>query len=173
MTNIPRPQSGEYSPYTIAYIEKVPTDRPVLEHLRAQLDATKSFIASLPAEKLMHRYAPGKWTIKEILVHVIDFERIVSYRALRIARTDSTPLPGYEQDQYTPASRANERSIENILDEYEKVRLSSVALFASFDEESLRRVGTASDHPLSVRAAIYQAAGHELHHLKVIKEKYL
>ena len=121
----------------------------------------------------MFRYAENKWTIKEILVHIMDDERIFMYRALRIARNDKTPLPGFEQDDYVPYSRANERSLANIFREYKTVRNATLSLFNSLSKEDLMRVGTANNHHVNVRALAYHIAGHELHHLNIIKERYL
>ena len=127
----------------------------------------------MPPDKLTYRYAENKWTIKEILVHIMDDERIYAYRALRIARNDKTPLPGFEQDDYVPFSKANQRSLASILREYKTVRQATVSLFTSFNMEDLLRIGTANDHPVSVRALAWHIAGHELHHLNIIKERYL
>jgi len=130
-------------------------------------------VFSLRGEKLNYRYAQNKWTIKEILVHIIDDERIYAYRALCFARNDKTELPGFEQDDYALHSRANERSLENILEEYEAVRNATIALFNGLPEDSLLRMGTANNNKATVRAMAYHIAGHELHHMNIIKEKYL
>jgi len=173
MQLIQKPAEGEYRNYALAYISKVPDDGNVLQHLQDNLQVVKSTVMGLPEEKLLHAYAPGKWTIKELLVHMMDTERIMAYRALRIARNDKTDLPGFEQEEYTPYLHANERSIENIMDEYEALRKSTVALFSNFQPGVFANVGYANGAPFSVRAAVYIIAGHELHHLKIIREKYL
>lgn len=173
MPNISKPQPGEYAPYAIMYIDLLPDDGQVLKRLRENLDATQAFIRSFPAEKLAKPCAPGEWTIKEILVHVSDTERIFAYRALRIARGDSTPLSGFEQDDYVPESQANERDIEAILDEYTAVRLATCTLLESFSEDIFMRTGTASENRVSVRGLAYIIAGHELHHVQSIRENYL
>ncbi|HRV95272.1 MAG TPA: DinB family protein [Anaerolineae bacterium] len=172
MTLIPKPQEGEYAPYTIMYIGLLPDDGQVLAHLQDNLQTMLSFIRSFPAERLTYRWAEGEWTIKEILVHVSDDERIYAYRALRFARGDATELPGFEQDEYVPYSKANERDIEDILAEYSSVRQATLTLFKSFDADALKRVGVSNDHVMSVRAAAYHIAGHELHHLNSIRENY-
>jgi hypothetical protein len=118
MKLIEKPKPGEYAPETIMYIGLLPDDGRVLKHLAANWQATEDFILSLPAEKLTYRYAEGKWTIKEILVHIIDDERIYAYRALRFARNDKTELPGFEQDDYALYSGANKRDTSDILKEY-------------------------------------------------------
>jgi hypothetical protein len=127
----------------------------------------------VPEEKLSYRYAEGKWTIKEIMAHLIDDERIYAYRALRFARNDQTELPGFDQDDYAIESAANERSLDDLLEEFAAVRRSTIALFNSFDERVWTRSGVASGNVMSVRAAAYHIAGHELRHLNIIKERYL
>ena len=129
----------------------------------------------LPPDKLFYRYAENKWSIKEILVHIIDDERIFAYRALRYARFDKTELPGFEQDDYTFYSGADERSLESIFEEYEAVRNSTIAMFNGFPSEAFARSGTSTGNinNRTVRALAYRIAGHELRHIKVIKERYL
>lgn len=173
MNRIPKPQPGEYAPYAIMYIGLLPDDGLVLRHLRDNFRATRELILSLPEEVLLFRYAPGKWTIKEILVHLSDDERIYSYRALRFARNDRTELPGFEQDEYARQSGANERDVRDILRELAAVREATIALFKSFDQEALLRSGVANGAVMSVRAAVYHLAGHEMHHVNVIRERYL
>ena len=173
MMQIRKPAEGEFDPYAIMYIRLLPDDGLVLKHLKDNYKTIKKFIFSLPEEKLVYRYAEDKWTIKEILVHVMDDERIYSYRALRIARNDKTPLPGFEQTEYVPFSKANERSLKNIFLEYLTIRNATLSLFKSFSKEDLLRTGLANGHPVSVRALAYHIAGHELHHLNIIKGKYL
>src|SRR6476659_2584058 len=118
MRLIPKPKEGEYPPYAIMYVGLLPDDGFLLTHLHNNLTATRELVLSLPGEKLNYRYAKNKWTIKEILVHIIDDERIYAYRALRFARNDKTELPGFEQDDYVLYSQANERNIKNIMEEY-------------------------------------------------------
>jgi uncharacterized damage-inducible protein DinB len=173
MKKIEKPAEGEYAPYTIMYIGLLPDDGLVLKHLANNLKATTDFILSLPEEKLAYRYAEGKWTIKEILVHLIDDERIYSYRALCFARNDKTELPGFEQDDYARHSGANERSIEDVLKEFSTVRHATISLFEGFDDKALTRIGMADGKVMSVRAAVYHIAGHELRHVNIIKERYL
>ena len=173
MKIIPKPEPGEYAPYAIMYIGLLPDDGLILKHLEENLRATTEFLRALPENKLTYRYAEGKWTIKEILAHHIDDERIYGYRALRFARNDQTELPGFEQDAYTPESGANERTLDDLLEEFAAVRRSTVALFNSFNDRVLTRAGVASGNRMSVRAIVYHIAGHELHHLNVMKERYL
>ncbi len=152
-------------------------------HLAADLEITESllqshhhmidFFQNLPQDKLEYRYATGKWTPKEILQHLMDSERIFSYRALTFARKDNTPIPGFEQDDYIVPSKANRRTIEDLLAEYKTIRQSSISLFKSFDKEMWLSTGTACDNVMSARAAASLLSGHELHHIQVIKERYL
>ncbi|MCP3961442.1 MAG: DinB family protein [bacterium] len=155
------------------YIDLLPGNGRVLEHLRANFETMRALARSLDEEQLAYRYAPGKWTIKEILVHIVDDERIYSYRALRFARDDTTELPGFEQDDYAVASGADSRQLTSIIEEYQAVRRATIALFDGLDDDAFERQGTADGNPMSVRAAAYHIAGHELHHLKIIKERYL
>jgi uncharacterized damage-inducible protein DinB len=170
---IAKPLPGEYPDYAAMYIKWAPLDGRILEQLKAQVEKTEKFVSRLSKKQLKGKYAPGKWTIREILLHIIDSERIFSYRALRIGRGDTTPLPGFEQDDYTSYSRANERSVASILEEYRTVRKATLSLFKTFSEEDLLRKGTANGNLVSVRALLYHLAGHELHHLQIIKERYL
>jgi len=172
MKNIQKPNAGEYAPYAIMYINLVPDDDQVLKHLQDNLKSTPDFMLSFPPEKLAQPWAEGEWTIKEILVHIIDTERIFCYRALRFARNDPTALAGFEQDEYVPYSGANERNIESILAEYAAVRRATLAFFNSLDEEALTRAGTVGGNRVSVRAAAWMIAGHEIHHLNSIRENY-
>ena len=173
MKIISKPESSEYAPYAIMYIGLLPNDGLILKHLADNLRATVNFMRALPEEKLSYRYDEGKWTIKEILAHLIDDERIYAYRALRFARNDQTELPGFEQDAYAVESGANERTLHDLLEEFAAVRRSTIALFNSFDDRVLTRSGIASGNVMSVRAAAYHIAGHELRHLNIIKERYL
>jgi uncharacterized damage-inducible protein DinB len=156
-------------------MELLKDDGLVLQHLKDNFAAIKRFIYSLPEEKLYLRYAEGKWSIKEILVHIVDDERIFAYRALRYARGDKTELHGFEQDDYTFFSDANERSLESIFEEYEAVRNSTIAMFNGFPDEAFMRSGASvgNINNRTVRALAYHIAGHELRHIKVIKERYL
>jgi uncharacterized damage-inducible protein DinB len=173
MKKIEKPVEGDYAPYAIMYIGLLPDDGLVLNYLADNLKATEDFILSLPEEKLVYRYAESKWTIKEILVHIIDDERIYAYRALRFARNDKTELPGFEQDAYAIHSGANERDIKDILNELATVRRATISLFEGFTDEALMRVGRADGKIMSVRAAAYHIAGHEMRHINIIRERYL
>lgn len=173
MKRIEKPATSEYAPYAERYIGLLPDDGLVLMHLKENLKATKEFILSLPEVKLNFRYAEGKWTIKEILVHLSDDERIYAYRALRFARRDPTELPGFEQDDYAQHSNANGRKVRAILSELATVRRATISLFESFDDQALMRTGVADGTHVSVRALAYHIAGHELRHIRIIKGLYL
>jgi len=168
-----RPAATEHAPYYERYTALVPAGHNPLELLRSQPQQLRQLLAGLTEEQGRFAYAPGKWTLKEMLVHVIDTERIFAYRALRIARGDQTPLPGFEQDDYVPTSGANARSIQNILAEYDTVRAATLSLLQSFGPEHVSRTGTASGNPVSVRALGFLMAGHEAHHLHILQERYL
>jgi hypothetical protein len=176
---INRPKKEEYPIYSQHYFDLIKTDSDILQELSDNFFKLKELIYSLREDKLIYRYAKNKWTIKEILVHNIDDERIFTYRALRYARNDQTPLHGFEENDYAKYSKANERSLENIFEEYWSVRLSTLLLFQNLPEESFLRSGGGIDtngeikNERSVRALIYHIAGHELRHIKVIKERYL
>ncbi len=167
-----RPQAHEYGAYYHTYISKVEND-DVLHALQEGQRFTLDFFKNLPLEKWDFRYAPGKWSVKELLQHVIDGERIFAYRALRIARNDKTPLPGFNENEYADASHADQRTPSSLLAEYEAVRAATLHLFQHFTEEDLGRIGTASNFPASPLAIGFIIAGHEKHHIGVIKERYL
>ena len=173
MRQLPKPTSSEHVAYVRQYIDLLPDDGLVLEHLRANLNATSAFLRSLPEDLLLFRYAAGKWTIKEIVKHLSDDERIYAYRALRFARGDRTELPGFDQDAYTPEARANRRTIDDLLGELATVRAATLSLYAGIEDDLLVRTGVASGNVMSVRAIAYHIAGHELRHINIIRERYL
>lgn len=169
---IARPGADEYAPYYSTYIGKVP-EGDLQAMLSSQLAETMALLRSIPESRGGYRYAPDKWSIKEVLGHLIDSERIFSYRALRIARGDATPLPGFEQDDYVPAGRFDARTVRDLADEFAAVRQATIHLCAHFDPEAFARRGTASGKPVSARALAYIIAGHELHHVGILKTRYL
>lgn len=173
MNIIKKPSEGEYKAYTSAYIDLLPDDADVVKQLDANAKEINKLIKPLSDEQLNYRYAEGKWNLKEMLIHMMDTERIFSIRALRIARNDKANLPGYNQDDYVPNSAANDRNSADILKEYQTVRASTLSLFSYFTPKQLKRIGTADGHPASVRALIYMTAGHEMHHINIMKERYL
>ncbi len=167
-----KPIEGDYNAYYETYVSKAPNFE-ILEALSISKNEVISIFNDISEEKSGYAYAEGKWTIKELLSHMIDSERIFAYRALRVSRNDATPLPGFEQDDYVPQSNANNRRLEELLNEYELVRNSTLALFESFSDEMLQRRGTASNSPITVNALAYIISGHERHHIEVLKERYL
>lgn len=163
---------SEYAPFYHTYVSKVP-EGDIITQLKKQTAETLALYKTISAEKWNSAYAPGKWTIKELLVHLMDSERVFSYRALRIARGDQTPLMGFEQDDYIPTSEANQRSVEDLLEEYQNLRASTISLIKSFNPSMMARTGTASGATISVRALCAIMAGHEIHHRQIIEQRYL
>lgn len=179
MRKIQKPKSTEFPAYSNIYMDLLEDDGEILEHLWVNFITMKKFIFSLPEEKLFYRYAKDKWTIKEILLHIIDDERIFAYRALRYGRNDNTSLHGFEQNAYAKYSNANERNLTSIFDEYETVRKSTISLFQYLPDDCFMRSGAGIDtdgsilNERTVRALVYHIAGHELRHFNIIKERYL
>ena len=169
---ITKPQPDEYSPYHATYIDKVPAG-PIIEILEYLRDNTYNFFSRMTAAQADYAYAEGKWTLKEVLGHMIDTERVFAYRALCFSRGDKAPLPGFEQDDYMANSSFDLRSIQSLANEFKAVRESNIFLYSSFSDEQSMIFGTANNNPLSVRALVYMTAGHELHHLDIVKEKYI
>lgn len=163
----------EHAPYQAAYLELVDTTWSLTEELEVSLHNLVHFVREIPMDKFDYRYAEGKWTIKDILQHLIDTERVFAYRALRFARYDKTELPGYDENAFAVATDANRRSIQDLLTEFTLVRHSTIALFKSFTEDNLMSTGTASGFTVSVRALGFVIIGHQYHHIKVFKERYL
>lgn len=168
-----RPQPGQYVAYFDNYISRVPAGAEPLTVLAEQPAGLRQLIGGLTEEQALTAYAPGKWTIKEMLLHIIDTERIFAYRALRIARGDQQPLPGFDENAYAEESGANARSLSDLFQEYDAVRQATLTLFRSFTPAQLDRTGTASNNPLSVRALLFVLPGHEAHHRHILRERYL
>lgn len=167
-----RPEATEYAPYYQRYTSLVP-EGDVVSTLSSQLEATLSFLRGLSEEQASSRYAPDKWSIKEVVGHMLDTERIFGHRAFRFARNDQTPLPGYEQDDYVRAGNFDRRSLKELVEEFELVRRANLCLLRSLDEEAWLRRGLANDNEVSVRALAHILAGHETHHLQIIRDRYL
>ena len=167
-----RPADGDFLPYAASYINLVPVGADPRQALRTQPQEIHAVFASLTEAQAEKAYAPGKWTLKEMLLHQIDSERVFAYRALRFARGDGQNLAGFEQDDYVAHSAANARTLPSLLAEYDATRAASVALFDSFTEEQLNRGGTANGGHTTVRALLYILPGHERHHLNIICERY-
>ena len=166
------PGADEYGAFYAAYVARVPAG-DVLRTLAAQIDETVALFESFGEARGDHRYAPGKWSIKEVVGHLADTERVFAYRALRIARGDATPLPGFDENLFVAHAGFDRRPLADLLAELRLVRQHTIALFAALDDTALARRGTASNNPLTPRAAAYVTAGHERHHVAVVRERYL
>lgn len=164
---------NEFAPFYANYIAKANNHLSIIDGLIQQSILVIEFFNSIPSNKLNFRYSEEKWTIKDVFLHLIDTERIFSYRALRIARNDKTDLPGFEENDYVIEALAGERSISSLIEEYKMVRNSTICLFKSFSSEQMKRLGIASNSSVSVRAIGIIIQGHEKHHLDIIKERYL
>lgn len=165
-------QSDEYNPFYQTYIDRA--DQLTLkEGLKHNSENVIAFFEHIPENKHEYSYQEGKWTIKEMLQHIIDTERIFTYRALCVAREDKTSFPGFDENAYVPPSMANNRTFESLMNEYKVVRSATITLFESFTEEMLLQVGIASNSPISVRALGFIIMGHENHHCGVLRERYL
>ncbi len=167
-----QPQPEEYAPFYKNYIDLI-AGEDVLDVLVSNQSKTYDFFLSLPAEKANFAYAEGKWSVKEVLGHMIDTERIMSYRLLRFSRADHHPLAGFNENFFSSRSNYKTRTLENLADEFSALRKANLYLYQKLSEEQLKRKGMASNAMVSVKALLYIIAGHEMHHLKIIKEKYL
>jgi len=170
-TTAGRPGADEYAPPFAGYVERVP-DGDILAILRAQLNATQALLAPLNQAQVLARPKPDDWNILEVIGHITDAEQIFAYRALRIARGDTTALAGFEQDDYVRAARSAERTLEDLLDAYAAQRLATIALLRGFDAQAWLRRGTVSKRPSSARGWAYIVAGHELYHVADFHERY-
>ncbi|MFL5402398.1 MAG: DinB family protein [Gemmatimonadales bacterium] len=168
---IPRPEAEEAAPFYHGYIAEVTGDN-ILEQLGSQLGEVERIFASVSEAAALGRYAPGKWSVKEVLGHLADVERIFAYRLLRISRHDPTPLPGFDQNRYVPAGRFDEQTLKSLVRGFRTVRQSSIALAESIPEECWSLWGEASDKAISARALAYILVGHVAHHLRVLHERY-
>ncbi len=166
-----RPAPDEYADHFQRYIALVPAG-DILVLLKSQLDDTRSLVRSTPAVKGDFAYAPGKWTVKEVIGHLADTERVMAYRALRISRGDQTPLASFEENVFVPEAQFGARTLASLMDEFAAVRAATVALFDGLPEHSWVRRGTASNRTVSVRALACIIAGHELHHRQLLRERY-
>ena len=165
------PASDEYAQPYQRYVSRVPPGN-IIEQLEHQGATTAALLARVAPERAQHRYAPGKWSVIEIIGHLSDTERIFAYRALRIARGDETPLPGFDENLYVPAAEFGRRSLPDVAHELAAVRAATVALFQGLADADWSRRGVASGYPVSVRALGHIIVGHELHHLEVLRTRY-
>ena len=167
-----RPDASEHSEYYGRYVALVPGD-DILSALDTERAVTMDLLRRITEERSLHRYAEGKWSIREVCVHLSDAERVWAYRALRFARGDETELPGYEADDYVPPAAADSRSWSSLVEELAAVRGATISLFRNLPAEAWLRRGVADGQPASVRSLAYIIAGHEIHHRNVLRERYL
>ncbi len=170
-TTIPRPAADEHAPFYSGYVALVP-DGDLVSLLRTQIIDTARTLRALPHEMGEFTYAPGKWTVKEVIGHMSDAERIMAYRALRFARADTTGLAGFDENTYVPAGKFGRRTVADLVDELEAVRAATLHLASHLDDDALARRGVANGNEVSVRALAYIIAGHERHHMKILRERY-
>ncbi|HRG59810.1 MAG TPA: DinB family protein [Bacteroidia bacterium] len=167
-----KPILSEHPTYYTYYINLVNTENGV-KALENQIIEMQQFIGTVPVEMEEYKYAEGKWTIKEVLGHICDVERILGYRALCISRGEQKELPGFDEDQYVLHGNFNKRSLYDLAHEFSIVRESNIAMFKNFDDNEFNKMGKANNNIMSVRAILFMIAGHEKHHINVIKERYL
>jgi len=167
-----RPQTGEYDAYYDKYIARVP-DGDFIEILARQADETLAVLRDLPDNAADQAYAAGKWSVKEVIGHVCDAERIFAYRLLRIARGDQTPLEGFDENKYAPAGQFGARTLASMLEEFAAVRAATITLIAGLPNDAWANTGVANNSPVSARSLAYILAGHELHHRDVLQTRYL
>lgn len=167
-----RPNVTEYAPYYQRYIDLVTTD-DIFSFFKQQADEIVTLFTNLSEDQASFRYAEGKWTIKEVLAHIVDSERIFGYRVLAISRGEKNPLPGFAENDYVRNGKYENRSLKSLLAEYSHLSLANLELFKSLDEEMLSQKGTASGKEVTARAILFVTIGHEKHHLEIIKSRYL
>lgn len=169
---LPRPTPDDAAPYYFTYVDQVPAG-DVLEVLASGVAETRRRLAGIDRATEGFRYAPDKWTVREVIGHVVDAERVFGYRAFHIARGDASPLPSMDPDAYARTAGADRRPVADLLDELEHLRTSHLLLFRGLDEAAWERSGIASDVPVRVRALPFIMAGHEIHHRRILVERYL
>lgn len=178
-STIARPDASEHAPYYSTYINAAADTlqrtgkSDIRDLMEGQCDEIAALVRDISDQSANNGYAPGKWSLKESIVHICDAERVFTYRALRIGRGDQTPLASFEQDDYVPTSRANTRTLTDILAEFRAVRAASLTLINSFDDDAIARLGTASDRPVSTRALCWMIAGHAAHHVGLTRDRYV
>ncbi|MDX1684735.1 MAG: DinB family protein [Saprospiraceae bacterium] len=169
---IPRPKTEEAAAYYFKYIEEV-EGNDGMQALQNQYFSALNFFKSIPEKKWSYRYQQDKWSIKQVLLHLIDAERVFAYRALRIGRGDDNPIQGFDHEEYIKTCGADDRSPISLIEEYKTVRLSTYSLFENIPSSALTNFGIANDHSVSCRALAWIIAGHENHHIRILKERYL
>lgn len=168
---MPRPDLSRVPEFYHNYINQVPENDLVMA-FKNQTPVVIDFFQNIPGDKIDHAYAEGKWTIREVLQHIIDAERVFGYRALRFARKDPTPLPGFDENLFAKNSKADKRNWNDLLEEFKVVRKATEYLYSSFDDEQLNASGSSNNHSNYVLAFGYISVGHALHHVKITKERY-
>ncbi len=167
-----RPAPDEFAPAFAGYVGRIGEHEDILQALGRQHADFLAWLGRLPPARGDHRYAPDKWSIKEVVGHLSDTERVFAYRALRIGRGDPTPLPGYDDQAYVPEQRAADRPLVDLAQEWDAVRRATLTLLRNLPPMAWTRVGVAGEHPASVRALAYVIAGHVRHHLEVLEARY-
>jgi len=167
------PQKQEYPPFYQPYIDVLESEPDLMESLEMSLELFEQVLYDIDDSKQTYRYAEGKWTIKELVQHMIDAERVFVYRALRFSRQDEKPLPGFDENSYVTNYNSNNREFTTLLDEFCLLRRSNILMFKDFGDKELHSSGTVEGLPISVRAIAFICSGHVLHHLKIIQERYL
>lgn len=167
-----RPTPQEYAAFYAGYVDLVP-DGDVVDTLVRGRENTRKLLGGLSSEQAAHRYAPGKWSVKGVLGHIVDAERVFTYRALWFARGGADPLPGWDENAWARESDFDAQTLKDLMRNYEAVRDATLALVRSLPETTWSRTGTANKQPVSVRGLVWVTAGHELHHLKILRERYL
>lgn len=166
-----RPQPGDYVPFHETYISKI-GEGDILEILKDQQESTYAFLRSVPADKALYAYAEGKWTVKQCIGHMTDTERVMAYRAMRFARNDDTPLPGFDQDDHVANSHHNDLELNDLIEEFKLTRQANLYFFKSLNADEKQRYGLASGNRVTVNALLYIIAGHETHHIQLFKQRY-
>ena len=166
-------QEDEFAAFYGTYISQVSNEYSLLEELEISVHRLRNFVQNIPLDKYDYQYAPGKWTMKDILQHLIDSERIFAYRALRIARKDTTPLPGFDENEFANVANGHQRHLRDLLTELAIVREATLCLFKTFSDETLLLKGVASENTISVRALGFIIIGHQNHHQRIFEERYL
>ena len=173
MKNLTTPKPDEYADFYAGYIQRATARGDVLAALPKQIDEIKSALGNLTNEQALFRDAPKEWSIKEVMGHLNDVERVFSYRLLRVSRNDATPLPGFEQDDYVREAGFDNHPLQDLIQEFEYLRRANILAIHNMTDQAALRVGTASGHPVSARALIHMLVGHVDHHIESLNEKYL
>ncbi len=167
-----RPDPSEYAPFYAGYVAALPED-DIVRTLEVEMHRTLALLASIPPERETHRYAPGKWSVREVVGHIVDAERVFGVRALTFARADAGPLPAFDENRWAEVSNAHDRPLADIAAEFEALRRSHLLMARGLEPASLLREGTASGTPVTVRALLWIMAGHERHHRRILEDRYL